>query len=147
MSAKRQDLEIRCYSELIKMNSFEERFEYLNLNGVPFEETFGYDRYLNQRLYTSGEWRSIRDRIIIRDDGNDLGCIGFPIKGPIYIHHMNPIQKADILEHSDFLVNPEYLICVSYQTHNAIHYGNLTMTGKVMVERKPGDTCLWRNRS
>lgn len=136
---------IRTYSELIKLRTFEERYEYLKLNGKVGEETFGFDRYLNQIFYRSKEWASIRDRVIFRDNGCDLGVEGYDIYGRILIHHMNPITKADILERSDLLLNPEYLICVSKNTHDAIHYSdkNLLVTGP--IERTKNDTCPWRH--
>lgn len=136
---------IRTYSELITIPTFEERYEYLRLDGRVGEETFGFDRYLNQAFYQrSQEWKRIRDFVIIRDNGCDLGIEGREIRGKILVHHMNPITKDDILKQSKFLLDPEYLICTLKSTHDAIHYGdeNLLMTGP--VERKPNDTCPWR---
>lgn len=136
---------IRTYSELITLPTFEERYEYLRLNGVVGEATFGFDRYLNQKFYQRDqEWKRIRDYVIIRDQGCDLGIEGREIRGNILIHHMNPITKEDILNRSEFLLDPEYLICTLKSTHDAIHYGdeNLLMTGP--VERKANDTCPWR---
>ena len=115
-------MKMKTYKELMRLSTFEERFEYLKLAGRVGIETFGYDRYLNQMFYGSDEWRSLRDEIIVRDNGCDLSVDGYTIHGKIYIHHMNPITKDDILQHSDSLVNPDYLICVSFATHNAIHY-------------------------
>lgn len=138
-------MSIKCYSELIKMDSFDERFEYLNLSGVPFEETFGYDRYINQKFYVSAEWRRIRNSIILRDNGLDLGVEGYPIGGKIYIHHMNPIDKRDILDVADILVDPEYLISCSYNTHKAIHYGTIDMARTIVNNRRPNDTCPWKH--
>ena len=136
---------IKTYSELIQLDSFEERYRYLRLDGEVGKETFGFDRYLNQIFYKSPEWKAIRDTIIIRDNGCDLAMLGYEISERILIHHMNPITKRDILERSDLLLNPEYLICVTKRTHDAIHYGdeNLLMTGP--VERTSNDTCPWRH--
>lgn len=136
---------IRSYSELITYLSFKERYEYLKLDGVVGRETFGFDRYLNQRFYHSKEWASVRDRVILRDLGNDLGVDGFMIHGRIYIHHMNPLTVRDIAECTGYLVDPEYLICVSRDTHNAIHYGDVSLLTAEPVERKPYDTCPWIN--
>lgn len=136
---------IKTYSELIQLDSFEDRYRYLRLDGEVGKETFGFDRYLNQIFYKSPEWKAIRDEIIIRDNGCDLAMLGYEIRGRILIHHMNPITKRDILERSDLLLNPEYLICVTKRTHDAIHYGdeNLLMTGP--IERTKNDTCPWRH--
>ena len=135
---------IRTYSELIKLPTFEERFEYLNLNGIVSQLTFGSERYLNQMFYTSDEWRRLRREIILRDEGCDLGIDGFDIHSKIIIHHMNPIREEDILQHSEYLINPEYLICTSLRTHNAIHYGDKQQVTYHPIERKPNDTCPWR---
>lgn len=135
---------MRTYSELIEIPTFEERFEYLKLNGSVGEETFGFDRWLNQHFYRSAEWKSIRDYVIIRDEGRDLGIDGREIFGKIYVHHMNPISQSDLLHSSDFLTNPEYLICVSHDTHNAIHYGDISLLITDPVVRTPNDTCPWR---
>ena len=136
---------IRTYSELSQLKTFEERFEYLKLNGVVGEDTFGFDRYLNQRLYTSNKWRSIRDQILIRDNGCDLGVEGRAIYDKVIIHHMNPITLEDIKSNSDFLYNPEYLICTTHLTHNAIHYGDERLLPKEPVERSKNDTCPWKH--
>ena len=114
----------RCYTELKQLKTFEERFEYLKLSGSVAYETFGFDRYLNQEFYKSETWKQLRRDVIIRDMGCDLGIPGREIESGLQIHHMNPITKEDILEHSDFLLDPEYLICTSADTHRAIHYGN-----------------------
>lgn len=135
---------IRSYSELIALPTFEERYKYLRLSGFVGSETFGFDRYLNQIFYRSQKWKSIRDQVIIRDNGCDLGLEGYDIYGKILIHHMNPITLQDIERESDFLLNPEYLICVTHQTHNAIHYGDESLLIKAPIERKPNDTCPWR---
>ena len=134
---------IRTYSELIKLPTFEERFKYLQLHGKPGEETFGFERYLNQRFYSSYEWKRLRDQIIVRDQGCDLAMEGHEIHNKILIHHMNPIKAEDIARRSDFLMNPEYLICTMKQTHDAIHFSDETIIYGNPIERKPGDTCLW----
>lgn len=137
-------MSIKTYSELITLPSFEERYNYLKLNGVVGEETFGFDRYLNQIFYTSSEWRAIRDHVIVRDNGCDLGIEGREIYGKVLIHHMNPINKIDILTRSDFLLDPEYLICTYKNTHDAIHYGDESLLIRDPVERSKNDTCPWR---
>ena len=135
---------IRTYSELIKLPTFEERFQYLKLDGDVGVETFGFDRYLNQAFYSSDEWKSIRNQVIIRDDGCDLGIEGREIYKRIIIHHMNPITKEDLLYRTEYLLNPEYMICTMKNTHDAIHYGDENLLFKEPVERKPNDTCPWR---
>lgn len=128
----------------MSIDSFEDRYKYLKLDGVVGEDTFGFDRWMNQKLYSSDDWRSIRNSVILRDNGCDLGIQNVKIFGRIYVHHMNPIRKEDILEHSDFVLNPEYLICCSKQTHDAIHFGDESLLVKDYVERRPNDTTLWR---
>lgn len=136
---------IKRYSELITLPTFEERYRYLRLQGQVGKETFGYDRYINQILYQRDQrWRSVRDQVIIRDNGCDLGVEGYDIRGKIIVHHMNPITLEDIEKESDFLFNPEYLICVTHMTHNAIHYGDENLLPKLPVERTPFDTCPWK---
>lgn len=138
---------IRTYSELMSLPTFEERFKYLQLNGSVGSETFGYDRYLNQAFYgKSQEWKDIRDYVIIRDNGCDLGMEGYEIQGRIYVHHMNPINVEDIIHQSSFLINPEFLICTTHNTHNAIHYGDegLLIPNKPII-RTENDTCPWRH--
>lgn len=135
---------IRTYSELITFPTFEERYRYLRLEGKVGEDTFGFDRWLNQLFYKDPEWRSIRDKIIIRDNGCDLGIPGREIYSRIIVHHMNPITKDDILSRSDFLLNPEYLICTVKNTHDAIHYGDEGLLIKAPIERTKNDTCPWR---
>lgn len=135
---------IRTYSELIRLPTFEERYQYLRLKGRVGEDTFGFDRYLNQMFYKSDEWLSIRDEVITRDNGCDLGIPGREIQERILIHHMNPITKDDILNRSDFLLNPEYLICTVKNTHDAIHYGNEQTLIKDPIQRRKNDTCPWR---
>lgn len=138
-------MKIRTYSELIQLNTFEERFEYLRLDGVVGDQTFGSNRYLNQMFYNSSLWKdTIRPEIIIRDNGCDMGLEDYEIQGHIYVHHMNPITKEDILNRSDFLTNPEYLICVSYDTHQAITYGSIDVPKQTLIIRKPHDTCPWK---
>lgn len=133
----------RNYAELQALNSFTSRYDYLKLDGVVGVQTFGIDRIFNQRFYNSAEWKRIRDFVIIRDNGCDLGIEGREIQGKIIIHHMNPITLSDIERKSDFLMNPNYLITTSYNTHNAIHYGNNELI-KLPKERFPNDTCPWR---
>lgn len=141
---KNQQRIIRTYQELITIPTFEERYEYLKLNGRIGDTTFGSARYLNQQFYTSEEWRRIRNEIILRDGGRDLAMWDREITGRIYIHHMNPITVEDIIRHSDYLLNPDYLICVSKLTHDAIHYGDKSLLQEDYAERKPYDTCPWR---
>ena len=136
---------IRTYSELIKLSTFEDRYEYLKLNGVVGEDTFGFDRYLNQCLYHSKRWISVRDKIIIRDNGCDLGIPDRQIFGKIIVHHMNPLNKRDILNDTEYLMNPEFLISVSLNTHNAIHYGDKELLITTPTERIKNDTCPWRH--
>ena len=137
-------MKIRTYSELIQLPTFEERYQYLRLGGRVGEETFGFDRYLNQIFYKSKEWLSIRDYVIVRDNGCDLGIEGRDIHERILIHHMNPISKEDILNRSDFLLNPEYLICTIKNTHDAIHYGDEGLLITVPRERSRYDMCPWK---
>ncbi len=136
---------IRTYSELSKLNTFEERYRYLKLNGTVGEETFGFDRFINQNFYKSPEWKAIRDFVIVRDNGCDLGLEGYEIQGKIYIHHMNPILLRDIVERSDFLLDPEYLISTTHSTHNAIHYGDESLLILAPIERTKNDTCPWKH--
>ena len=136
---------IRTYSELIQLPTFEERFEYLRLDGIVGRDTFGFDRYLNQQFYRSGEWKRIRNQVIVRDNGCDLGIDECEIHGRILIHHMNPISIEDLQHMSDLLMNPEYLICVSHRTHNAIHYGDESLIVTTPIERSQNDTCPWRH--
>ena len=138
-------MSIRTYSELITLPTFEERFKYLQLNGQVGESTFGFDRYMNQVFYRSQKWKSIRDFVIIRDCGCDLGVEGYDIHGKIIIHHMNPLSMRDIETESDFLLNPDFLICTSHNTHNAIHYGDENLLVTAPVERTKNDTCPWRH--
>ena len=136
---------IRTYSELITIPTFEERYKYLKIGGKVGEETFGFERYLNQEFYKSHEWQSIRRQVIVRDLGCDLGIKDREIHGKIIVHHMNPITIDDIIEASDFLLNPEYLICTLKSTHDAIHYGDENLLIKAPVERTKNDTCPWKH--
>lgn len=137
-------MSIKTYSELITLPTFEERYRYLRLSGNVGEETFGFDRYLNQIFYRSQRWKDIRDYVIIRDGGCDLGVEGYEIHGRILIHHMNPITIKDIERESEFLLDPEYLITTVHNTHNAIHYGDESLLITAPIERRPNDTCPWR---
>lgn len=136
---------IRTYSELKELKTFEERFKYLKLGGVVGVETFGFDRYFNQKFYTTTEWKQLRNHIIVRDLGCDLGCEDHEIFGQrIIIHHMNPIDLEDIEKKSDFLLNPEFLITTIHSTHNAIHYGDESLIVTAPIERRRNDTCPWK---
>ena len=134
---------IRTYSELSRLETFEERFEYLKLGAIVGEKTFGDERHLNQRFYTGPEWRNIRHHVIARDLGCDLGIAGREFLLPPIVHHMNPIRPHDIIHSNSDILNPEYLISVTLDTHNAIHFGNANRLAKPEVERSPGDTKLW----
>lgn len=136
-------LMIRTYSDLIKRDSFEERFKYLSLRGDVGRSTFGFDRYLNQKFYRSSEWKQLRHYVILRDEGRDLGVEGYEINGRLLIHHMNPLAAKDIVEKTDLLLDPEFLITTTHRTHNAIHYGDESLLPRPMVERRRGDTKLW----
>lgn len=135
---------IKNYKELSRLTTFEERFDYLKLHGTIGKDTFGFDRIFNQQFYRSSEWKRIRNTVIIRDNGCDLGVEGHDIFSKILIHHMNPISIEDIRNSTDFLLNPDYLICVSHETHNAIHYGNESLIHKTPIERTENDTCPWK---
>ena len=135
---------IRTYSELITLPTFEERYRYLKLSGRVGEDTFGFDRYLNQIFYKSNEWLDVRDFVIVRDGGCDLGMPDREIYGKILVHHMNPIRQEDILRRSKWLLDPEYLICTIKNTHDAIHYGDESLLILAPTERKKNDTCPWR---
>ena len=139
-------MELRTYSELCKFSTFEERFRYLVLRGSVGFQTFGADRWINQRFYQrSKEWKLIRDHVIARDSGCDLGILGRDIYDRVIIHHMNPLQVFDIRNATDILLDPQFLICVSHKTHNAIHYGNENiLMESTYVERKPFDTVPWK---
>ena len=135
---------IRTYSELSRLSTFKERFDYLKLNGKVGDDTFGHSRFLNQDFYSSPEWRRTRRNIIVRDNGCDMGLDGYSIQGRIYVHHINPITVDDILERRPCLFDPENLICVSSMTHEAITYGIEDMLPTDPVIRRPNDTCPWR---
>lgn len=135
---------MRTYSELITIPTFEERFKYLQLNGEVGQDTFGFDRYLNQVFYRSPEWRRVRDQVIVRDNGCDLAHPEHEIFGRITIHHMNPVSLRDIEERNEDILNPEYLISTTHATHNAIHYGDESLLPRDPVERRPNDTCPWK---
>lgn len=138
---------IRTYSELITLPTFEERFEYLKLDGIVGVDTFGFDRIFNQQFYRSKEWKRVRDSIIVRDNGCDLGIEGHDILGQrIIIHHMNPISLNDITKATDYLMNPEYLITTIHNTHNAIHYGDSNLLTTAPIERSRFDTCPWKKQ-
>src|SRR5689334_9500779 len=134
---------IRSFSELRRIESFEERFQYLALHGKVGNVTFGFDRYLNQRFYRSSEWRNLRHHIIARDNGCDLGVAGYEIHDRIIIHHMNPMDIADIADGASCNLDPEFLIATTHNTHNAIHYGDERLLPRPLVPRTPGDTKLW----
>lgn len=134
---------IKTYEDLIQIDSFWDRFEYLKLSGRVGEMTFGSFRYVNQGFYQSKEWKRVRSEVIVRDNGCDLAHPDFPIVGPIHVHHMNPITMDDFEVGTDFLLNPRFLICVSDRTHNAITYGSRDLLPQPYVERRPNDTCPW----
>lgn len=135
----------RTYSELMSLRTHEERFDYLSLRGHVGRDTFGFDRYLNQQFYRSDAWKRIRQQVILRDNSCDMGLEGYDIFGTVYVHHMNPLTKGDILDSSEYLLNPEYLICVSRETHDAIHYGNKDILPyNRLVTRAPNDQTPWK---
>lgn len=133
----------RSYSELRRLDTFEDRFEYLSLQGQVGASTFGFDRHINQKFYTSRQWRSVRNYVIDRDEGCDLGIEGYEIHDRVYIHHMNPMEVDDIVHGDPDILNPEFLITVTHQTHNAIHYGDKRHLPRQLAARQPGDTNLW----
>ena len=136
---------VRTYSELSQLRTFEERYTYLRLGASVGKDTFGFDRYINQLFYKSTEWLALRDYIIVRDNGCDLGIEGYEIHGSVIIHHMNPITKEDILSRSEYLMNPDYLITTILSTHNAIHYGDSSLLKLVKpIQRTRNDMCPWR---
>jgi hypothetical protein len=138
-------MNIKTYSELVKLPTFEERYRYLRLGGRVGEETFGFERYLNQSFYKSGEWKRVRDKVIVRDNGCDLGMSDREIYEKIIVHHMNPIVMEDIIHRTEYLLNPEYLICTTKNTHDAIHYGDESLLITAPIERTKNDTCPWRH--
>lgn len=133
----------RTYSELRQLETFEERFRYLELRGVLGFATFGFDRWMNQRFYKSREWQLVRDAVIVRDNGCDLGIPGYEIYSGLIVHHMNPLSVSDLIGNEAWVIDPEFLITTSLQTHNAIHYGDEKQIPRGPVERKVGDTTLW----
>lgn len=137
-------MSMKTYSELIKLPTFIERFRYLKIGGLVGEETFGYDRHLNQTLYRSTEWKRFRNEIIVRDNGMDLGCDGYDIVGKILVHHIDPITVRDVLNRDPKIFDPENVICVSMNTHNAIHYGDESLLITEPIIRTKNDTCPWR---
>ena len=138
-------MSIKTYSELITIPTFEERFEYLQLKGSVGKDTFGHDRHLNQVLYRSPEWKRLRNQIIIRDCGCDLACEGYDIHSKVLIHHLNPITVEDVLARSRKVFDPDNLVCVSHNTHNAIHYGDVDLLVTGPIIRTKNDTCPWRH--
>jgi hypothetical protein len=134
---------IRTYSELRRLETFEERFEYLEMKGQVGERTFGFDRWLNQLFYKSREWKQARNHVIVRDDGCDLGVPGFEIYADLLVHHMNPLTIKDIEDGEEWIIDPEFLITTSLNTHNAIHYGDAGLLPRVPITRSPGDTKVW----
>lgn len=137
-------MKVRCYTDLRLLSTFDERYEYLKLGGEVGKDTFGFDRWINQRFYKSPEWKRIRRDVIIRDEGRDLGVEGYELQNGIYVHHMNPMLPKDIVNAEDWILNPEFLICASFNTHNAIHYGDKSLLPKI-IERRPNDTCPWKD--
>lgn len=137
------DTRIRTYSELRRIDDFTERFRYLQLRGQVAEKTFGFDRWINQEFYRSREWRRIRDHVIVRDNGCDMGVEDWEIHDGIYIHHMNPMTVEDITSGDPSILDPEFLISVTHRTHNAIHYGDEGLLPRPLIQRAPGDTKLW----
>lgn len=137
-------MSIKCYSELSRLSTFEERFDYLRLDGRVGSETFGFDRYLNQIFYRSQKWKSIRNHVILRDNGCDLGIEGHEIYERVIIHHMNPLTLKDIEQESEYLLNPEFLISTIHNTHNAIHYGDSGLLIVKPIVRSKNDTCPWK---
>ena len=135
---------LRSYSELSQLRTFDERFRYLLLAGSVGVETFGFDRYVNQRFYRSEEWKHVRNIVIARDNGCDLGIEGRDINGRVYVHHMNPMSLEQVNGHMDLILDPEYLVCVTFATHNAIHYGDESYITLAPVERQPNDMCPWK---
>jgi hypothetical protein len=134
---------LKTYSEMIQHDFFEDRYEYLKLSGLVGRATLGFDRHIGQSFYRSREWKNIRDHVIVRDNGCDLGVIGHEIRGNLLIHHVNPISIDDLVGGLDWILNPEYLVTTCHDTHNAIHYGDASLLPQEFVERSPGDTRLW----
>lgn len=135
---------IRYYSELIRIDSYLDRFEYLRLNGVPANITFGGHRWMNQELYRSRKWKKVRDHVILRDEACDMAHPDYEIRTKLIVHHLNPITIDDLLDESELVFDPEFLVCVSYDTHNAIHYGDSSLLQLPPIVRRPNDTCPWK---
>jgi len=136
----------RTYNEMSMLGTFDERFKYLSLIGQVGLDTFGFDRYMNQAFYKSKEWQQVRSYVIVRDNGCDLGIPDRPIGGHVYIHHIDPITPEDIKHGSSKLLDPNNLVCVSFETHNALHYGDEEyLERNKLVERHSNDTCPWKN--
>lgn len=133
----------RTYTELSRRHTFEDRFAYLRLHGQVGESTFGFDRHINQKFYRSREWKDVRDYVIVRDNGCDLGVSGYEIHEKPLIHHINPMGIEDIIYGADWVLDPEYLVTTTHQTHNAIHYSDESLLPRIVLERNPGDTKLW----
>lgn len=136
-------MRLRSYSELRQIDNFRDRFRYLSLKGQVGEETFGFDRYMNQQFYHSAQWKNLRTRIIVRDNGLDLGSLDHEISGNIYIHHLNPMTVSDITDFDPMILDPDNLVSTCHRTHNAIHYGDERLLPRPLIERRPGDTRLW----
>lgn len=134
---------IRSYSRLQKLDTFDARFEYLKLEGAVGQSTFGFDRYVNQSFYHSTEWKHIRQGVIVRDNGCDLGISGYEIHGNLLVHHMNPMEAGSIIQNEEWILDPEFLITTTQNTHNAIHFGDKSLLRRLPAERKAGDTRLW----
>lgn len=134
---------LRSYSDLRRYHSFEDRFDYLKLGGAVGQATFGFDRHINQSFYTSYEWKQVRQHVIIRDSGCDLGVEGYEIHGELVVHHINPMDSDNITHRDAWILDPEFLITTTKTTHNAIHYGDRSLLPKKLVARTSGDTCLW----
>ena len=145
MQGKVNQMSIKTYSELITLPTFEERFNYLKLGGTVGKSTFGFDRYLNQNLYKSQEWKSVRNKVIIRDNGCDLACEGYEIYGKVLIHHINPITAEDIINRNPIVFDLENLITTVHNTHNAIHYGDENLLIKGPIKRTKNDTIPWKH--
>src|SRR4051794_5687576 len=134
---------VRSYSELRRCSTFEERFAYLSMPGEVGEATFGFDRWINQRFYRSHEWKRVREYVIVRDEGCDLGIPEYDIHVDLLVHHMNPVTADDLIRGEEWVLDPEFLITTTHRTHNAIHYGDASLLRNAPVERRPGDTKLW----
>lgn len=136
-------MKIRSYSELSRFTTFDDRFDYLMLGGSVGQSTFGFDRWINQQFYTSREWKHVRNDVIVRDNGCDLGVRGHEIQGNVLVHHVNPMDSDDLIHGEEWILNPEFLVTTTHSTHNAIHYGDRSLLPRPLVERQPGDTKLW----